>query len=237
MVQRFASNVYERILKRAHKRRLEYVTDAIAFPVRHRQRNQQSFCQEAIMWKYLTHPNIVPLLGVSTTPFQLISNWMSCGDLPGYIKKNPDADRLKLVGVPLSCLSCAYSYCQLSDVAKGLHYLHSCNVIHGDLKGVCSRSNFSLTTTLTHVQPNILMDDSGNARIVDFGFTTVTLNLDSVRSVQCQRGFTPRWTAPEVLEEGPLSKEADIFSFAMVMIEVVIYNRPRAELWPNVVSY
>ena len=52
------------------------------------------------MWKYLTHPNIVPLLGVSTTPFQLISNWMSGGDLPGYIEKNPDADRLKLVGVP-----------------------------------------------------------------------------------------------------------------------------------------
>ena len=53
------------------------------------------------MWKYLTHPNIVPLLGVTTTPFQLISNWMSGGDLPGYIKKNPDADRLKLVGVSL----------------------------------------------------------------------------------------------------------------------------------------
>ena len=26
---------------------------------------------------------------------------------------------------------------QLSDVAKGLCYLHSCNVVHGDLKGVC----------------------------------------------------------------------------------------------------
>ena len=63
------------------------------------------------------------------------------------------------------------------------------------------------------------MDDSGNARIADFGFATVTQNLDSVQSAQCQRG-TPRWTAPEVLNEGPYSKEADIFSFAMVMIEV-----------------
>ena len=63
------------------------------------------------------------------------------------------------------------------------------------------------------------MDDSGNARIADFGFATVTQNLDSVQSAQCQRG-TPRWTAPEVLNEGPNSKEADIFSFAMVMIEV-----------------
>ena len=93
-------------------------------------------------------------------------------------------------------------------------------MIHGDLKGVCDRSNSSFTTALTRVQPNILMDGSGNARIVDFGFTTVTQNLDSVRSIQCQRGFTPRWTAPEILDEAPHSKEGDIFSFAMVMIEV-----------------
>ena len=52
------------------------------------------------MWKRLTHPNIVPLLGVTITPFQLISNWMSGGDLPGYIEKNPNVDRLRLVGVP-----------------------------------------------------------------------------------------------------------------------------------------
>ena len=45
------------------------------------------------MWKHLRHPNVLPLLGVTMTPkFQLISNWMSGGDLPGYIEKNPDGD-------------------------------------------------------------------------------------------------------------------------------------------------
>jgi hypothetical protein len=52
------------------------------------------------MWKQLTHSNIVPLLGITIAPFQLISHWMSGGDLPDYIKKNPDADRLKLVRAP-----------------------------------------------------------------------------------------------------------------------------------------
>ena len=52
------------------------------------------------MWKHLTHPNILSLLGVTITPFQLISNWMSGGDLLRYIEKNPNADRLELVGVP-----------------------------------------------------------------------------------------------------------------------------------------
>jgi serine/threonine protein kinase len=92
------------------------------------------------MWKHLTHPNVLLLLGVTIDGFQLISNWISGGHLPGYIKKNSDADRLGLVRVLSLCLFRAYSRCQLSDVAKGLYYLHSCNVIHGDLKGVRGRS-------------------------------------------------------------------------------------------------
>ena len=50
------------------------------------------------MWKHLTHPNIVPLLGVTITPLQLISDWMPGGELREYLKNNPDAKRLKLVG-------------------------------------------------------------------------------------------------------------------------------------------
>jgi len=52
------------------------------------------------MWKYLAHPNILPLLGVTITPPQLVSTWMPGGNLPEYVKENPDADRLQLVGVP-----------------------------------------------------------------------------------------------------------------------------------------
>ena len=82
-----------------HKRLLGCVPDTAAFPAP-RTNETQTFCQEAIMWKHLTHPNIVSLLGVTPTPFQLVSNWMSGGDLPEYIKNNSDADLLGLVGVP-----------------------------------------------------------------------------------------------------------------------------------------
>ena len=65
------------------------------------------------------------------------------------------------------------------------------------------------------------MDDAGHARITDFGLATVTQNLDSMRSTSEEQGHTARWTAPEILtEDGTYSKEADVFSFAMVMIEV-----------------
>ena len=73
---------------------------------------------------------------------------------------------------------------------------------------------------LTRIQQNILVDAAGHAQITDLGLSTVTQNLDSVRSASGDQGRTAWWTAPEILnEEGTYSKEADVFSFAMVMIE------------------
>lgn len=36
-----------------------------------------------------------------------------------------------------------------------------------------------------------------------------------------KNGYSPRWTAPEIFQGNPtFSKESDVFSFAMVAIEV-----------------
>jgi serine/threonine protein kinase len=117
-------------------------------------------------------------------------------------------------------LSSAYSYHQLSDIAKGLRYLHSSNVIHGDLKGVRGCLKSRPTAILTPDQLDILVDAAGHARVTDFGLAIVTRNLDSARGGSDPRGYAARWAAPEVLNDGTCGKEADIFSFAMVMIEV-----------------
>ena len=112
----------------------------------------------------------------------------------------------------------AYSHRQLCDVAKGLEYLHTCDVIHGDLKGV-SGSKHPFTAVLTLDQKNVLVDDSGHARIADFGLATVAQTMDSIRSAS-HHDCSSRWTAPEILNGGPHNKQTDIFSFAMIMIEV-----------------
>ena len=52
------------------------------------------------MSKHLAHPNIVSLLGATIDPLELISDWMPGGDLPGYIAKHPDTNRLFLVRFP-----------------------------------------------------------------------------------------------------------------------------------------
>ena len=65
------------------------------------------------------------------------------------------------------------------------------------------------------------MDASGNARITDFGLAIVTQDLDSLRGGSGECGDGTRWIAPEILKDrGTYSKEADVFSFAMVTIEV-----------------
>jgi len=63
------------------------------------------------------------------------------------------------------------------------------------------------------------VDDSGHARIADFGLATVAQTMDSIRSTS-HHDCSSRWTAPEILNGGPHNKQTDIFSFAMIMIEV-----------------
>ena len=54
------------------------------------------------MWKNLNHPNVLPLLGITTDPLQLVLRWVSGGNMREYIKKYPDVDRCRLVGAPFA---------------------------------------------------------------------------------------------------------------------------------------
>lgn len=51
------------------------------------------------MWKRLSHPNIVPFLGVADgpAPLSMVSEWMPNGDVRHYVKEHPEVDRIQLV--------------------------------------------------------------------------------------------------------------------------------------------
>jgi len=85
----------------------------------------RSFCKEVITWKALRHPNVLPLLGVviSEKKFAMVSEWMTNGNTKEFVAARQDVNRLEL----------------LVDVAKGLMYMHSQGMVHGDLKGVFVR--------------------------------------------------------------------------------------------------
>ena len=56
------------------------------------------FCTDAVVWKCLNHPNVVPFRGVTFEPLQLISEWMPGGELQEYIKNNRNTSLISLVG-------------------------------------------------------------------------------------------------------------------------------------------
>ena len=59
----------------------------------------QRFCREAVAWKHLRHPNILPLLGVTVGEqrFAMVSEWMENGNINKFIKRNRHANRAELV--------------------------------------------------------------------------------------------------------------------------------------------
>jgi len=67
--------------------------------ITHRLRHSQRFCKEAVLWKRLTHKNILPFLGISrdVAEFCLISPWMKNGSIVEYVHNNPHANPLELV--------------------------------------------------------------------------------------------------------------------------------------------
>ncbi|PRQ49152.1 putative protein kinase RLK-Pelle-SD-2b family [Rosa chinensis] len=95
------------------------------------------------------------------------------------------------------------------DVARGLLYLHQeCKspIIHCDIK-----------------PQNILMDDFWNAKIADFGLAKL-LMPDQTRTFTGIRG-TRGYLAPEWQKNTPISVKADIYSFGIVLLELVCCRR------------
>ncbi|KAF9786152.1 kinase-like domain-containing protein [Thelephora terrestris] len=78
------------------------------------------FCKEVVMWRFLRHPNVLPLIGASMSEnrFAMVSEWMPY-NMNQYVEEYPEVNRLEL----------------LAGVAQGLIYLHENGMVHGDLKG------------------------------------------------------------------------------------------------------
>jgi len=82
------------------------------------------------------------------------------------------------------------------------------------------RAKWYPNNSLSFSKPNILIDGTGNARVCDFGLASIAQGKYST-GPKSDKGHTARWSAPEILfGECITSKQADIFAFGMVVVEV-----------------
>lgn len=116
------------------------------------------------------------------------------------MRENPKVDRLQL----------------LIGVAQGLDYLHTNEIVHGDLKS-----------------PNILIDAKGNPRLYDFANCSFTDGFNPVDVLAPSYIYTIRWSAPERLGASSQQQEptqmSDIYSLSMVIVELVTGKVPFPE--------
>ncbi|KAG8901301.1 hypothetical protein FRC01_009886 [Tulasnella sp. 417] len=143
------------------------------------------FEREATTWKRLQHPYILEFLGTLKRDghLYLVSPFINNGTLVEYVFRNPGVNRIKL----------------LRETAEAIQYLHTQNIIHGDIKGT-----------------NILISDSAHVLLCDFGLTRM---IDS-RTSTCVKGAgSVRWMSPELWDNRPRSFESDVYAFGMTIAE------------------
>ncbi|KAK7001925.1 kinase domain-containing protein [Favolaschia claudopus] len=164
----------------------------------------KEFGAEALIWRQLCHPNVLPFFGLYYIEERLclISPWMRNGNIMEFLKANsPDTQK---------------RFSMILDVASGLEYLHNQNIIHGDLKGI-----------------NILVTPSERACIADFGLSIIvnTMTLRLATSTTTNHRGTARYHAPELFGETAVKTFAsDIYAFGCVAYEIMTGKVPFRKL-------
>ena len=159
----------------------------------------------------LNHPNLSLLLGVTTSPLQIVMGLARKGSLLTMINRYNEK---KAVFHPRMAASA------ILQIASGLNYLHSNNLVHLDLKA-------ANVLVWDFPDPDEQTPESKVLlKLADYG---TVLHCDTQGVRMSNLVGTPGYIAPEiVLFSGKQSftSKADVFSFAMVLYEILSYRPP-----------
>jgi serine/threonine protein kinase len=167
----------------------------------------QRFLSDFRARKQLQHENLLPLLGISydfgLLP-AMVSPWMNNNSLTTYLKRN------------FTTLTIESKLRILRQVAGAVSYLHSKDVVHGDLTA-----------------NNILIDSNCNAHVADHGILVMCSEISGTSNIRSN----VRWAAPEIfkLPENkesltPIKPPSDVYSFGCIILQVMTGRRPYADV-------
>ncbi|XP_041991977.1 integrin-linked protein kinase 1-like isoform X2 [Salvia splendens] len=162
-----------------------------------------AFRDELALLQKIRHPNVVQFLGAVTqcTPMMIVTEYLPKGDLCAYLKRR---HALKLKTTIKFAL----------DIARGMNYLHENKpeaIIHRDLE-----------------PSNILRDDSGHLKVADFGLSKLMKVAKTVKEDKPVTWQLTSWryAAPEVFRNEEYDTKVDVFSFALILQEMVEGHPP-----------
>ncbi|XP_016493541.1 serine/threonine-protein kinase 12 [Nicotiana tabacum] len=157
-----------------------------------------AFRDELALLQKIRHPNVIQFLGAVTqsSPMMIVTEYLPKGDLHAYLKKEGPLRPTKAIRFAM-------------DIARGLNYLHEIRpeaIIHRDLE-----------------PSNILRDDTGHLKVADFGVSKllkVTNRVKEDKPLTCD-DTSCRYVAPEVFKNEEYDTKVDVFSFALILQEMI----------------
>ncbi|KAK7385940.1 hypothetical protein VNO78_31937 [Psophocarpus tetragonolobus] len=172
----------------------------------------KAFHDELTLLEKIRHPNVVQFLGAVTqsSPMMIVTEYLPQGDLRAYLKRKGALKPMIAVKFAL-------------DIARGMNYLHEHKpeaIIHRDLE-----------------PSNILRDDSGHLKVADFGVSKLLKVAKTVKEDKPVTSLDTSWryVAPEVYRNEEYDIKVDVFSFALIIQEMIegcppFYAKPENEV-------
>ena len=155
------------------------------------------FFEEVSLTKQLRHPKLVQLYGVCTQeePIYIITEFMEHGNLLIYLRGH-DGRLLKLPQL----LNIG------AQVASGMAYLEQINYVHRDLAA-----------------KNVLVSENLDCKVKSISM--VRILSEDVYEAHAKEKFPVKWTAPEALLHHHFTIKSDVWSFGILLYELITYGR------------
>uniref|UniRef100_A0A8C7Y8J3 Tyrosine-protein kinase n=1 Tax=Oryzias sinensis TaxID=183150 RepID=A0A8C7Y8J3_9TELE len=155
----------------------------------------EAFLQEANLMKQLQHDRLVRLHAVVTKEPILIVTEYMVNGSLLDFLKSDEGGKLKMN--KLIDMS--------AQIAEGMAYIEKKNYIHRDLRAA-----------------NILVSETLHCKIADFGLARI---IETEYTAQEGAKFPIKWTAPEAINFGTFTIKSDVWSFGILLTEIVTYGR------------